>query len=168
MNLLFSYIQKNRIKTIFFLLFIFLTLSLIFKNYANDVSLPKEFLVLSQESPPQAYFFQNGKSCSVLFNFSSQKESLEKMSSNDKLDSIIKTMFIQYNNEHLNYCPDVESVTMLGAYIDGFDSYGRPDFGARIEIVRVEADEIKIKDNFKKIKNLSLDEIKKFSKVEIL
>jgi len=91
------------------------------------------------DGPTDSYFFNEAGVCTLIVDFSKQKSELDRLGAEQRRASLARTLISSFRQQGGAKCPHVPSVRALAVYIPGVDSYGRPKFGSRVNLLKLEA-----------------------------
>ena len=127
---------------------------------ALDSSKPKDLI-------SSAYYFPKTDVCTVMIDYHSSIEKIDKLQGDTKSLTLIRSMLNEYTSNGTQKCMGAPLVRLLAVLIPGKDSYGRPDFGSRINLLKLEVPTNKIGTIVKDLDNISLPKIQSAGFVEL-
>jgi hypothetical protein len=93
---------------------------------------------MAQDASPTTYYFVEDKICTVLVDFQKQRDDIERLSGDQRLLRLIRSLVGEFAVNGATKCKGSDSIRMMAVYIPGVDSYDRPDFPNRVNIVRID------------------------------
>jgi len=101
--------------------------------------------VAAQSAPLAHYYFPQGETCTLMLDFQTRRATLETMAPDARNAELLREMVAAFRSGYAAHCPNASKATLLAVYIPGVDSYGRPNFGSRQNLIRADgaADAIK-------------------------
>jgi hypothetical protein len=129
---------------------------LISATVAGMAMLTSAPLHASEEEASKAYYFPEEANCTVMVDLADKKDMLDDLSEAERKLSIAELLVSEYDANGKEGCEDATSVKLLAVYISSVDSYGRPNFGDRINLIRLDGDAAALRDvDFSKIEDIS-------------
>jgi hypothetical protein len=93
---------------------------------------------LAQTAGLTAYYFPEDQQCTLLVDFQPRRSELEPLGKDARSLALAKAMLKEFSAHGAEKCPGSKSVRLIAVYIPGTDTYGRPDFGSRTNLLRLE------------------------------
>lgn len=106
-----------------------------------------------------AYHFPKPNVCTIMIDYQQSSASVINTNGDDKSLLLSRSMIKQYIDEGVQKCKGAPKIIILAVFIPGKDNYGRPDFGSRSNILKLEGLSVKFQA-LSTEKNLSLSKIK--------
>ncbi len=99
----------------------------------------------AQSTPLVPYYFPQGETCTLMLDFQTRRATLEAMPPDARNTALLREMVAEFRSGSAARCPGASKATLLAVFIPGVDSYGRPNFGSRQNLIRADgaADAIK-------------------------
>jgi hypothetical protein len=85
-----------------------------------------------------SYYFPESEQCTLVLDFQPHRSELEQMSKEVRSLTLAKDLLKEFKTNGSDKCPEARSVRLLAVFVPGTDNYGRPDFGRRINLLRLE------------------------------
>ena len=86
-----------------------------------------------------AYYFPEGRVCTLILDFQPTKDKLERLTGTPRTLSIATSLLSEVKVGGTEKCKTAEVIRMMAVYIPGVDNYGRPDFGSRLNLLRIDS-----------------------------
>jgi hypothetical protein len=111
---------------------------------ATGIGILMTAAALAQVGILPAYYFLEQKTCTILVDFQKERVDIERLNRDARLLRLVRDLVAEYAKDGPAKCVGADHVRMMAVFIPGVDSYGRPDFPNRINILRIEADPEKL------------------------
>jgi hypothetical protein len=85
-----------------------------------------------------SYYFPENEQCTLVLDFQSHRPKLDQLSKETRNLTLAKDLLIEFKANGSIKCPEARKVRLLAVFIPGTDNYGRPDFGSRTNLLRLE------------------------------
>jgi hypothetical protein len=85
-----------------------------------------------------SYYFPENEQCTLVLDFQPQRPELIQLSKEARTLSLAKDLLKQFKANGSEKCPEAKNVRLLAVFVPGTDNYGRPDFGSRVNLLRLE------------------------------
>lgn len=95
--------------------------------------------------PLTAYYFPRSAPCTVMADFQKARDKVAAFSSQERAIALVRSMAVEFDKKGREQCPGAATVRMIAVFIGGVDIYGRPDFGNRTTLLKLEGDVVKLK-----------------------
>jgi hypothetical protein len=97
----------------------------------------------SGEGPASAsdltsYYFPESERCTLVLDFQPRRQDLLQLSKEARSLSLAKELLKEFKANGSAKCPDAKEVRLLAVFVPGTDNYGRPNFGSRVNLLRLE------------------------------
>jgi len=94
--------------------------------------------VAAQSAALASYYFPQGDACTLMLDFQSRRAALEAMTPDARNAALLHEMIAEFRSGSAARCPNASKAVLLAVFIPGVDSYGRPNFGSRQNLVRAD------------------------------
>jgi hypothetical protein len=95
--------------------------------------------VASAQSPALTpYYFPEGDVCTLALDFQPRRSEIEAASKDSRSVILAESLLREYSTQGSEKCPGAKTVKLLAILIPGVDSYGRPNFAGRVNLLRLE------------------------------
>jgi hypothetical protein len=88
----------------------------------------------------RTFYFPKPELCTVMVDFEPSREAVAATKDEARTLLLARTMLRDYATNGKSKCQGAARVRLLAMFITGVDNYGRPDFGARQNLIRMDAD----------------------------
>lgn len=85
-----------------------------------------------------AYYFPKSDICTIMIDYQPSVARVRQAKSDAKSILLASSMLNEYAANGAQKCKSAPTVRMLAVLIPGKDSYGRPDFGSRTNLLKLE------------------------------
>jgi hypothetical protein len=116
---------------------------------------------------PTAYYFPRKESCTVMMDFQKSREKLRGLNGETRALELARSMLVEWLANAAGKCDGSSKVTMLAVYIPGVDVYGRPDFGNRTNLMKLEGDATKLQALGRNADKVTMVQLQQASRVEV-
>lgn len=113
----------------------------------------------AQSAGTPSFYFTERETCTLIVDFQAQKAALDALPKEGKALALAKGLIAEFKRQGASNCPDTKELIALAVFIPGVDNYGRPNFGSRVNL-------LKIKSEISDVGSLSVVDLKNFSDVE--
>jgi hypothetical protein len=90
------------------------------------------------------YYFQESERCTLILDFQSHRSELTELSKAARTLSLAKDLLKEFKTRGSEKCSEAKNVRLLAVFVPGTDNYGRPDFGSRVNLIRLEGPKEKV------------------------
>ena len=140
----------------------FTTIIIFFCGYLSAMdNLESKVLIRS------TYYFTKTEICTIIIDYYPSITKLDKENNDNKSLILIRSMLKEYISNGEQRCLEAPMVKILAALIPDKDIYGRPDFGGRINLLKLELPSNKIGAILNDHNNISLSKIQSVGSVEL-
>lgn len=116
----------------------------------------------------KAYYFPRPDSCTVMVDFQPAASTLQGVRGEARAAMLASTMLREFAPNAAGKCKSAGTVRLLAVMIKGVDSYGRPDFGNRANLLRLEGDALRLGQLANAHSTVTLARIRSVATVESL
>ena len=116
---------------------------------------------------PTAYYFSRQDACTVMMDFQKIRSRVDGLAAEARAIELSRAMLAEWSATAEAKCPAAAKVTMMAVYIPGVDVYGRPDFGRRTNLMRLEGDAAKLQALGRKPEALTMTHVRGTASVEV-
>jgi hypothetical protein len=103
--------------------------------------------VSAQPSGLVPYYFVENEQCTLVLDFQSRRSELVKLSKDALSLSLAKDLLKEFQTNRHEKCREANIVRLLAVFVPGTDNYGRPNFGSRQNLLRLEGSTKKVLEN---------------------
>ena len=115
----------------------------------------------------KAYYFPNPNVCTVMVDFQKSTSEILKTSGDKRVQLLSANLLAEYGANGQVGCKTPVKVRMLAVLVPGVDNYGRPDFGSRTNLIRLEGNVDKFRSLASSRDGLSEATIRKYVELEV-
>lgn len=84
------------------------------------------------------YYFPESEQWTLVLDFQSHRSELAQLSKEVRSLALAKDLLREFKANGSEKCPEAKNARLLAVFIPGTDNYGRPDFGARVNLLLLE------------------------------
>jgi hypothetical protein len=85
----------------------------------------------------RAYYLPGNDKCTVLVDFAARRSHLTSMDSESRLAHLADQMIREFRRSGDTEAKGATTIQMIAVYIEGKDNYNRPDFGKRVNLLKL-------------------------------
>jgi hypothetical protein len=85
-----------------------------------------------------SYYFAEREQCTLVLDFQPRRSELVQLSKDARSLALAKDLLKEFKINGSKKCPEAQNVRLLAVFVPGTDNYGRPDFGSRVNLLRLE------------------------------
>ena len=127
-----------------------MTGSLIKLQVASAMLLLAGIAAFAQEKPVTRYYFPEGEECTAVLDFQSRRGDLEKSPADRKMLLLANELLRDFSVNGSEQCQGAKRIHLLAVFIPGVDSYGRPNFAGRVNLLRLDGTTDQIRNGAKR------------------
>lgn len=86
----------------------------------------------------KVYYFPEQTVCTLIVDFERRRDELEALDADARSLELAKTMVGEFSANGGQQCNSAPTVRMMATYIVGVDTYGRPNFASRVNLLLLE------------------------------
>jgi hypothetical protein len=83
------------------------------------------------------FYFPTSTACTMMMDFQKARQRLASLDREARAVELTRAMIQEFARNGAAKCPTQSQVQLLAVYIPGTDNYGRPDFGRRVNALKV-------------------------------
>ncbi len=91
-----------------------------------------------------SYYFPESERCTLVLDFQPRRDDLLQLSKEARGVALAKDLLKEFKANGSAKCPDAKEVRLLAVFVPGTDNYGRPNFGSRVNLLRLEGPRDKV------------------------
>jgi hypothetical protein len=91
-----------------------------------------------------SYYFPESERCTLVLDFQPRRADLAQLSKETRSLSLAKDLLQEFKAHGSEKCPEAKDVRLLAVFVPGTDNYGRPNFGSRVNLLRLEGPRDKV------------------------
>jgi hypothetical protein len=85
-----------------------------------------------------SYYFPEAERCTLVLDFQPRRADLSQLAREARSLALAKDLLKEFKANGSGKCPDAKEVRLLAVFVPGTDNYGRPNFGSRVNLLRLE------------------------------
>lgn len=117
--------------------------------------------------PLTAYYFPRPETCTVMVDFQKARSRVAAFSSQERVIAIVAAMAAELEKNGRDKCAGAARVRLIAVFIQGVDMYGRPDFGTRTNLLKLEGAAARLKNLAQAGDKLTVPRIRSLFDLEI-
>jgi hypothetical protein len=91
-----------------------------------------------------SYYFPESERCTLVLDFQPRRADLAQLAKEARSLSLAKDLLREFKANGSEKCPEAKDVRLLAVFVPGTDNYGRPNFGSRVNLLRLEGPRDKV------------------------